>query len=47
MLFAVLGVVGVLMLAFSIVLGLIVLVAAEAFFMIAYRRFARHSRSAG
>ena len=45
-LFAVLGVVGVFLLAVSVVLGLIVLVVAEAFFVMAYRTFARRSPSA-
>jgi hypothetical protein len=43
-LFAVLGIVGVLLLAFSVILGLAVLVVAEAFFMMAYRNFSRRSR---
>jgi hypothetical protein len=45
-LFAVLGVVGVFLLAVSVVLGLVVLVVAEAFFVMAYRTFARRSPSA-
>jgi hypothetical protein len=40
-LFAVLGIAGVLLLAVSVVLGLVVLVAAEIFFFRAYRKFAR------
>jgi hypothetical protein len=46
LLFAVLGVLGVLLLLVSILLGLAVLVAAEVFFFMAYRRFAGRSRSA-
>jgi hypothetical protein len=42
--FAVLGIVGVLLLAVSVVLGLVVLVAAEVFFFRAYRTFARRAR---
>ena len=42
--FGVLGVVGVFLLAVSVVIGLVVLVAAEAFFLMAYRSFARRSR---
>jgi hypothetical protein len=45
-LFGVLGVTGVFLLAVSVVIGLIVLVAAEAFFLMAYRTFARPSSSA-
>jgi len=37
--FGLLGVVGVLMLAVSVAAGLIILVAAEVFFAMAYRRF--------
>ena len=44
-LFAVLGVIGVFLLAVSVVIGLIVLVAAQGFFLMAYRSFARRSRS--
>ncbi len=44
MLFAVLGVIGVLLLAVSVVLGLIVLVAAEAFFLMAFRSFSKRSQ---
>ncbi len=44
--FAILGVLGVFALAISVIVGLIVLVAAEAFFFVAYRRFVRSSRSA-
>jgi hypothetical protein len=42
--FGVLGVVGVFLMAVSVVIGLVVLVAAEAFFLMAYRSFARRSR---
>ena len=42
-LFAVLGAAGVFLLAFQVVLGIIVLVVAEAFFLMAYRTFARRS----
>src|SRR5437879_432019 len=42
-LFAILGIAGVFLLAFSVVLGIIVLVVAEAFFLMAYRTFARRS----
>jgi len=45
-LFAVLGAAGVFLLAVSVVLGLIVLVVAQAFFLMAYRAFARRSPSA-
>jgi hypothetical protein len=44
-LFGVLGILGVLMLAVSVALGLIFLVVAEGFFLMAYRRFAKASRS--
>ena len=40
-LFAVTGIVGVLMFKFSVVLGLILLAVAELFFAIAYRRFSK------
>ena len=40
-LFAILAILGVFMLAFSVVLGFVLLVAAEVFFAIAYRRFSR------
>lgn len=43
--FAILGILGVLLLAVSILLGLIVLAAAEGFFVVAYRRFSRAARS--
>lgn len=43
-LFAVLGVTGVFLLAVSVVLGLVVLVAAEAFFLMAFRSFSKRSR---
>jgi hypothetical protein len=39
--FAVLGVIGVLLLSLSVVIGLAFLVAAEAFFFVAYRRFSK------
>jgi hypothetical protein len=39
--FAALALMGVLTLAFSVVLGLVVLVVAEAFFVVAYRRFSK------
>jgi len=39
--FAALAVVGVASLAVSVALGLVVLVAAEAFFVVAYRRFSK------
>jgi 4-hydroxybenzoate polyprenyltransferase len=42
-LFAVFGVAGVFLLAVSVVLGIIVLVVAEAFFLMAYRAFAKRS----
>ena len=45
LLFAVLGIVGVLIMSRSIALGLLVLLAAEGFFVVAYRRF-RASASA-
>jgi uncharacterized membrane protein len=41
MLFGVLGIIGVLLIAVSVVLGLVVLVAAEAVFLIAYRSFSK------
>jgi hypothetical protein len=47
MIFAALAVVGVLTLAFSRVLGLVVLVVAEVFFVFAYRRFSKISRPKG
>lgn len=47
MLFGALAIVGVLMLALSVVLGLFLLVVAEVFFAIAYRRFSRSSGGAG
>jgi hypothetical protein len=43
-LFAVLAILGVATLAFSVVLGLILLAFAEVFFAVAYRRFSRVSR---
>ena len=42
-LFAAVGIAGVLMLAISIPVGLALLVVAEVFFAIAYRRFAKNS----
>jgi 4-hydroxybenzoate polyprenyltransferase len=44
-LFAVLGVVGVFLLAVSVLLGIIVLVVAEVFFVMAYRSFSKRSPS--
>jgi len=44
MIFAALAVVGVLALAFSRALGLIFLVVAEVFFVVAYRRFSKSSK---
>ncbi len=46
MIFGILGIVGVLTMALSVAVGLVVLVAAEGFFVIAYRRFSRGSRPA-
>jgi hypothetical protein len=46
-LFAVIGLVGVLMFKFSVVLGLIILVVAEVFFAMAYRRFSKRPPPAG
>ena len=43
--FAVVGVLGVLMLVFSIVLGMVLLLVAEVFFAVAYRRFSRRSKT--
>jgi uncharacterized protein YybS (DUF2232 family) len=45
-LFAVSAILGVLLLAFSVALGLIVLVIAEVFFAIAYRRFSKRPKPA-
>ena len=45
-LFAVIAVLGVFTMAFSIVLGIVLLLVAEAFFAIAYRRFSGSSKSA-
>ena len=45
--FAVLAVAGVLMFAVSRVLGLLLLVVAEAFFVVAYRRFSKISKGEG
>jgi len=44
-LFAAVAVVGILTMAFSVVIGLVLLVVAEVFFAIAYRRFAKASTS--
>ncbi|HUI00500.1 MAG TPA: hypothetical protein VLX56_02580 [Nitrososphaerales archaeon] len=46
LLFALFGVVGILTMHWSVPLGLVVLVAAEGFFFVAYRRFSRASRAA-
>ncbi len=45
--FAVLAIAGVLMLAISVVIGLMLLVVAEVFFAIAYRRFSRRAAPTG
>lgn len=45
--FAVLAIAGVFMLAISVVIGLILLVVAEVFFAIAYRKFSRRPPPAG
>lgn len=45
MLFAVLGVLGVVLLVVSVVLGIIVLVIAEVFFLMAYRSFSKPAKS--
>ena len=45
--FAALAIAGVLMLAISVAIGLILLVVAEFFFAIAYRRFSRRSKIPG
>jgi len=45
-LFAVVAIIGVFMLAFSVVLGIILLLVAEAFFAVAYRRFSKSTKSA-
>jgi len=45
-LFAVVAILGVFLLAFSVVLGLTMLVVAEVFFAIAYRRFSKRPRPA-
>ena len=47
MIFAALAVVGVLTLAFSRAIGLVVLVVAEVFFVVAYRRFSKTSKPKG
>jgi 4-hydroxybenzoate polyprenyltransferase len=44
--FAVLAIAGVLMLAISVAIGLVLLVVAEVFFAVAYRRFSRRTASA-
>jgi len=46
-LFAIVAILGVLMLAFSVVLGLALLVVAEVFFAVAYRRFSRRPGPTG
>jgi hypothetical protein len=46
-LFAVVAIIGVFTLAFSVALGLILLVVAEVFFAIAYRRFSRRPKATG
>ena len=45
MLFGALSLIGVILLAFSVVIGLIVLAVAEIFFVRAYRRFSKSVRS--
>lgn len=45
--FAALAFIGVLTLAFSRALGLVVLVVAEVFFVIAYRRFSKSTKPKG
>jgi hypothetical protein len=45
--FAVVAIIGVFTLAFSVLLGLILLVVAEVFFAIAYRRFSRRPKPTG
>jgi membrane protein implicated in regulation of membrane protease activity len=45
--FAALAIAGVLMLAISVVVGLALLVIAEIFFAVAYRRFARQPKTPG
>lgn len=47
MIFAALAVIGVLTLALSRAIGLIVLVAAEVFFVVAYRKFSKRSKPKG
>jgi amino acid transporter len=42
--FAVLAILGIITLAASVILGLVVLLIAEVFFVIAYRRFSRLAR---
>jgi 4-hydroxybenzoate polyprenyltransferase len=44
--FAILAIAGVLMLAISVAIGLVLLVVAEVFFAVAYRRFSRRTPSA-
>lgn len=46
LLFAILGMVGVVLLAFYVPLGLVVLIAAQVFFVMAYRRFTRRPQAA-
>lgn len=43
--FAALAIIGVLTLAFSVALGLVVLVVAEVFFVVAYRRFSKSAKT--
>jgi hypothetical protein len=45
--FGVLGIAGVVMLKFSVVIGLALLVVAEVFFAVAYRRFSRPPKPSG
>lgn len=47
LIFAALAILGVISLAINVALGLIVLVVAEAFFVMAYRRFSKLRRSSG
>ncbi|HEV2389297.1 MAG TPA: hypothetical protein VGS04_01095 [Nitrososphaerales archaeon] len=44
-LFAALAILGVVTLAFSVALGLVVLVVAEVFFVVAYRRFSKSAKA--
>ena len=43
-LFGILGIIGVLTLVVSVVLGLAILIVAEGFFAVAYRRFSRRAK---